>query len=54
MQGSPLYILPLFNNRVMNLYTIYSVLHISFCYIFVEKEKYNEQQLSGAITKFFQ
>ena len=38
-QGSPLYILPLPNNRVMKLYAIYSILHISFCNIFVKKEK---------------
>ena len=52
-QGNPLYILPLPNNRVMKLYAIYSILHISFCNIFVKKEKYNEQQSYGAITKFF-
>ena len=53
MQGSPLYILPLPNNRVMKLYAIHSILHISFHNISVEKEKFNEQQLCGAITKFF-
>ena len=51
-QGSPLYILPLPNNRVMKLYIIYNILHISFHNIFIEKEKYNEQQLCRAITKF--
>ena len=46
-------ILPLPNYRVMRLYAIYSILHISFCNIFIEKEKYNKQQLCVAITKFF-
>ena len=41
-QGSLLYILPLPNNRVLKLSAIYSILHISLCNIFVEKEKYNE------------
>ena len=41
-QGSLLYILPLSNNRVVKLSAIYSILHISFHNIFVEKEKYNE------------
>ena len=53
VQGSLLYILPLPNNRVMKLYAIYSILCISFQNIFIKKEKYNEQQLCGAITKFF-
>ena len=42
VQGSLLYILPLPNNRVIKLYAICSVLHISFHNIFVEKEKYKE------------
>ena len=42
MQGSLLYTLPLPNNRVVKLSTIYSILSNSFCNIFVEKEKYNE------------
>ena len=42
MQGSLFYILPLPINRVMKLYATYSILHISFCNIFVEKEKYIE------------
>ena len=37
----------------MKLYAICSILHISFLNIFVKKEKYIEQQLCGAITKFF-
>ena len=53
VQGSLLYILLLPNNRVVKLYAIYRVLHISFCNIFIKKEKYNEQQLCRAITKFF-
>ena len=43
VQGSPLYILPLPNNRVMKLHAIYSILLTSFHNIFIEKEKYNEQ-----------
>ena len=39
VQGSPLFILPLPNNRVMKLYAIYSILHISFHNIFIEKGK---------------
>ena len=42
MQGDPLYILSLLNNRAMKLLTIYSTLHISLLNIFVEKEKYHE------------
>ena len=36
MQGSLLYILPMPNNTVVKLFTIYNILHN----IFIEKEKY--------------
>ena len=48
-----LYTLPLPVNRMMKLFVIYNILCISFCNIFVEKEKYKDQQLCGAIAKFF-
>ena len=43
------YIPPLPINRVVKLFAIYNILHN----IFMEKEKYNIQQICGAITKFF-
>ena len=45
MQGSPLYIPSLLNNRTVKLLTIYSILCMSLHNIFLEKEKYNELQL---------
>ena len=56
MQGSPLYIPSLLNNRTMKLLVIYSILLISLCKIFVEKENimnYNFVGLFLIFTNFF-
>ena len=52
-QGSPLYILPLPYNRVLKLYTIYNVLHISFCDIFIEKENIMSNNFVGLLLNSF-
>ena len=56
MQGGPLHIPSLLNNRTMKLFTIYSTLHISLHNIFIEKEntmKYNYVGLFLILTNFF-
>ena len=53
MQGGPLYIPSLPNNRTIKLLTIYSTLCISLCNIFVENEKYHELQLHWPVSNLY-
>ena len=53
MQGGPLYIPSLLNNRAVKLLTIYNTLCIPLHDIVIKKEKYHELQLHGPFSNCY-